>query len=96
MTWNDGSVYEGEFDRGTRHGRGELRLSDGFIYSGSWDTNYMEGRGMSIFPDGQEYQGMFKKGLRDGRGSITFAEVYFSSMSCSFSFLGRCLRGEVP
>jgi hypothetical protein len=56
MTWNDGSVYEGEFDRGTRHGRGELRLSDGFIYSGSWDTNYMEGRGMSIFPDGQEYQ----------------------------------------
>ena len=56
MTWNDGSVYEGDFDRGTRHGRGELRLSDGFIYSGAWDNNYMEGRGMSIFPDGQEYQ----------------------------------------
>jgi hypothetical protein len=41
LTWTDGSVYEGEYDRGYRHGRGELRLSNGFSYSGSWDKNYM-------------------------------------------------------
>ena len=44
-------MYEGDFDRGYRHGRGELKLSNGFSYSGAWDRDHMvsEGRLRGLF-----------------------------------------------
>lgn len=72
LTWSDGSVYEGDFKNGKRHGLGVLRASDKFSYDGYWISNAMEGRGTATYPNGQTYNGLFVNGKREGRGTLQF------------------------
>jgi hypothetical protein len=35
-TYSDGSVYEGEWILGQRHGKGKIIYSDGTVHKGEW------------------------------------------------------------
>ena len=62
--------YEGEFDRGQRHGRGTYRYqpSTGMVYEGSWHRGLRHGKGTLRWPTGQFYRGDFCQERQAGRG----------------------------
>ncbi|EGG19788.1 hypothetical protein DFA_06889 [Cavenderia fasciculata] len=55
---DDGSMYNGDFVDGYRHGFGTSRWGDG-IYQGGWDHGEHAGLGRIIFANGKGYEGYF-------------------------------------
>ena len=49
----DASYYDGEYENGVPHGRGEFRWSDGLKYVGSWRGGMQEGEGVEIMEGGR-------------------------------------------
>ena len=49
------AVYEGQWLKGKRHGRGKQQWSDGSIYEGYWFDDKANGRGRLIHADGDSY-----------------------------------------
>jgi len=44
MTYSDGSIYEGEFLLGKKHGKGTMTYPDGKVKKGKWkDDKYKNG-----------------------------------------------------
>ena len=72
--YDEGSVYEGEFKNGLRHGQGKYTMPDGFIYEGTWLDDQIQGAGVARYPTGQIYEGQFKQGVPHGKGTMTFAD----------------------
>ena len=72
FTFNDGSVYSGEFANGLADGEGTYTDPSGrIIYAGEFKAGLFEGQGSYYSPDGWSYEGSFKNGLFDGEGIIT-------------------------
>ncbi len=46
MKYVDGSVYQGEFKDGMRHGKGKLTKMDGEVYEGDWVDGKKHGKGV--------------------------------------------------
>ncbi|KAL4108411.1 hypothetical protein PRIC1_000127 [Phytophthora ramorum] len=79
----EGSVYEGEFVHGKKHGVGKLIApvaevqSDSTAqhlteqYSGEWCEGCREGLGDAVFADGSRYSGQWTADLQDGEGTFT-------------------------
>ncbi|GMG16640.1 unnamed protein product [Phytophthora fragariaefolia] len=79
----EGSVYEGEFVHGKKHGVGKLVAPAAEIrsdssekyqteqYSGEWRDGCREGVGDAVFADGSRYSGQWKDDLQDGEGTFT-------------------------
>lgn len=71
--YKDGSVYEGNWHKGSRFGHGHYRASasnpDGmWTYEGDWDTDRRHGEGMINFADGSCYIGEWFYEARQGMG----------------------------
>ncbi len=77
ITYNDGSVYDGDFKAGLRDGRGILKDSFGIAHAGDWIKD------QEVF-----YQGDRNKlGERHGKGSVsTKSGKEQNSLSGKFSF----------
>mgnify|MGYP000904812447 CR=1 FL=1 len=41
--WNDGTFYEGEFEKNNINGYGVIKWADGSSYQGDWVDNKKEG-----------------------------------------------------
>lgn len=41
--YENGEVYEGEYQNGKRHGYGEYFYLNGYVYKGNWVENIKEG-----------------------------------------------------
>ena len=65
--WPDGSHYEGDWIRGTRHGIGALHIKGCGIYRGPFVNNLKHGYGEFKYDSGAIYKGEFKI-----RKNITF------------------------
>ena len=65
-------VYQGEFQSGTRHGKGRYEWnSSGDIYDGEWNTSVKNGFGkLFTAKENQWYEGMFKNGMKHGQGRV--------------------------
>ena len=70
--YNDGSIYEGYFEKGLRHGKGKMIFPDGYTYIGDYVNNKAEGQGEMRYPSGNRYVGGWKSDLKNGAG-INFA-----------------------
>ncbi|KAK1941900.1 Radial spoke head 10 B [Phytophthora citrophthora] len=82
----EGSIYEGEFVRGKKHGVGKLvssiteTESDSTTqhqteqYSGEWRDGSREGLGDAVFADGSIYSGQWRNDVQDGEGTFTTTE----------------------
>lgn len=49
----DGSYYEGQYEGGLAHGRGEFRWVDGVRYVGGWKNGFQDGEGFEIVEGGK-------------------------------------------
>lgn len=73
MRFNDGSIYEGEWNNGVMEGQGECTYPDGKgKYTGEWKTGHPNGKGKCSFRNGCEYNGIWKNGAMDGLGVYKF------------------------
>lgn len=56
-----GHTYQGQYDCGLRHGRGEYQMArSGARYCGEWQRGHRHGLGVCVFEDGSHYQGEFE------------------------------------
>ncbi len=61
LTFTDGTVYEGQFSRGCRHGAGVERHRGG-TYAGSWSIDKKHGPGTYTFDSGLTYDQLYEHG----------------------------------
>ena len=68
ITYDDGSVYEGQMKDNKMNGIGKYTETDGTFYDGDWKDNMRNGEGFEQYPDGGEYEGEFKDDKMNGKG----------------------------
>jgi hypothetical protein len=51
LTYENGDVYEGNFDNDLREGWGVFIHADGTKYEGQWEMDQQHGRGIEVWPD---------------------------------------------
>ena len=66
----DGCVYEGDWRKNRRHGKGKLSFSDGSFYRGDFLMELMHGYGIHVSADGSQYEGEWFENMRHGRGTV--------------------------
>jgi hypothetical protein len=69
MTYEDGSVYEGCWFDGMRHGRGKCTFIDGSQYEGDFEEDAFHGDGQFTWSDGGWYLGEWFDGEMHGNGT---------------------------
>jgi hypothetical protein len=63
--WDDGDVYEGEFDTNHMHGQGVYTFKNGRKYVGEFKDDEPSGQGVMTWPDGTSFTGFFTEGTFD-------------------------------
>lgn len=78
FTFNDGTVYFGEFNKNRKSGFGKINYADGSVYEGDFADDVPHGRGKYTMNDNSIYEGHLHYGHKQGLGKMTFAngEVY--------------------
>ena len=72
-----GCVYEGDFKKNEKHGKGIMRQADGSLwYDGEYKQGVPHGYGTLYYPNGAIYQGSWKDGKRDGTGTYRYCNGY--------------------
>ena len=61
LTYNDGTIYEGEYKNGIKKGKGKLIYSGGKIYEGYFDNGLHDGEGFYT-ENGKTSKILFSKG----------------------------------
>ena len=69
LTLANGSVYEGCFMRGLRHGHGKWVDANGEVYEGAWRDDKAFGHGKLTLPDGCICEGLWANGDMNGKGT---------------------------
>ena len=69
----DGSVYEGEMEKGKKEGKGTLRWANGAVYTGNFKNGKRNGYGILEWPDGGCYKGDWQNGKKSGKGMFRWA-----------------------
>jgi hypothetical protein len=67
-TYKNGSVYDGEWRGGMKHGFGIMKWIDGAKYEGEWQDNRACGKGKFIYVDGDIYEGNWYNDKANGLG----------------------------
>ncbi|KAF3331372.1 hypothetical protein FCM35_KLT02778 [Carex littledalei] len=68
----DGTVYAGEFYKGSSTGRGVMKIPGKSTYMGDWIDGAYDGYGVERLAGCGKYKGKFWKGMRHGFGSMRF------------------------
>jgi hypothetical protein len=69
MKFETGSIYEGIFKDGQRHGFARMSEMDGSYTLGYWADNEIT-EGIYVYPDGKRYLGQWKYRERNGAGIL--------------------------
>ena len=72
--WNDGAVYEGEFDNDQINGSGALTIPEKGTYNGTFVNGKRSGQGIYTFTNGDKYEGNWENDKMSGQGTYTFAD----------------------
>ena len=68
MSYKDGNIYEGNWNRGSREGFGKMSYSNGSSYEGDWIKNKKEGVGIKLELDKGYYKGEWENNMFNGNG----------------------------
>lgn len=68
MTYPDGSVYAGKWERGVHHGQGRCLFADGSFFKGEFHMGAYQGQGIMIWSDGGYYLGNWHQNEMHGYG----------------------------
>ena len=77
VTWEDGTVYEGQISREEEEymvqGRGKLQFKDGSYYDGEFKKGKMHGQGKYFWGEsGHWFEGGYHEGVKHGEGCYHF------------------------
>jgi len=72
MRYENGSIYDGEWDSGKRQGYGKYHWSNGDLYDGEWKSDNREGQGTHVYANGSSYSGEWSNGKRCGKGTMSY------------------------
>lgn len=70
--WNDGTIYEGNFENDNINGTGKLTTVDNGIYEGEFKDGQKSGTGTYTFANGDIYTGSWENDQMSGEGTYTF------------------------
>mmetsp|Transcript_21808 Transcript_21808/g.61386 ORF Transcript_21808/g.61386 Transcript_21808/m.61386 type:complete len:144 (-) Transcript_21808:94-525(-) len=87
--WPDGTVYDGEWKAGRKHGYGILEEANGRRYEGAWRDGQRHGVGSQIFDASTRYEGRWENGLQHGSGKYVRQKDGVMS-----AFEGRWVQGS--
>ena len=66
--FNDGEIYEGDFNKGKMTGTGTYQFKDKSQYTGEFLDGKMHGKGIITYPNGTKFDGNFVDNFREGYG----------------------------
>lgn len=69
----NGSIYNGEWNEGKKHGEGYLQFIDGALFAGTFVNNSINGVGKLVTKT-SAYYGTFKDGKKDGKAVEFFSD----------------------
>ena len=72
--WPDGSIYEGYWKDGQKHGQGKYIWANGMIYEGGFVEGLKDGHGKLRQRDGEVYDGFWSKGKKHGHGKVIYLD----------------------
>ncbi|KAG2392479.1 hypothetical protein C9374_012731 [Naegleria lovaniensis] len=73
ITWDDGSIYEGEVKNGLRDGYGTYTSGDLLSkYEGYWKQGQRHGKGIMYYSADEKYEGNFTHNKRHGYGVMHY------------------------
>ena len=72
ITYDDGSLYEGEIKNNVRHGQGTYLWKSGDKYVGEWKNGKRDGKGTMYYASGKKYVGEWKKSELHGEGIVYY------------------------
>ena len=73
FVWNDGTIYEGDFEEDDINGKGKLIYNNKETYEGDFINSSREGKGIFTFKNGDKYEGEWKLDKMTGKGTYIFA-----------------------
>jgi len=98
MDYCDGSVYEGSFFEGKKHGKGTWTIKSDSVkcagiasYIGDWVNDIREGLGELTFSTGDKYIGALEGGVPHGNGKM----ILPNKISFSAKFTNGMIDGKV-
>lgn len=65
--------YDGEWDRGYRHGHGTRYYLNGEVYVGGWELNKRSGKGRYEYANGDVFDGEWVDDRRTGAASMSLS-----------------------
>jgi hypothetical protein len=68
MKYRNGRLYEGEWKKDLRWGRGFEKFHNANSFCGTYEKGKAHGRGVYTWATGEIYDGEWKKGFKDGSG----------------------------
>ena len=71
MNLSDGSVYEGQWERGSKI-KGKMTFANGAVYEGDWKWNQRSGKGTYTWNSGKVYEGDWKFDRISGKGKMKY------------------------
>lgn len=90
-TYKSGSLYDGEWFGGFRHGNGKMKWVDGSFYEGIWNLGYAEGEGLLQLSNGDYKKGFFRYNKLNGYGECYNKDINYRY---SGSWLNDLQNGE--
>ncbi|CAE7775279.1 morn3 [Symbiodinium microadriaticum] len=72
-SYDDGSVYKGNFHANKRSNFGRLELPNGDVYSGDWVDDVRQGVGNLFLSNGNVYEGYWVDNMKEGPGKFFYA-----------------------
>ena len=70
----DGSVYQGGWKDGKKHGQGKFTTLKGKVYTGNWEEGKKDGYGKVTLNGKIVYDGYWKEGKKDRHGKKTYSD----------------------
>ncbi|RLO07077.1 hypothetical protein DYB28_001813 [Aphanomyces astaci] len=67
-------IYDGDWCRDTRTGKGTCVIRGAETYTGDWEENRFHGMGMYTAADGSVFEGEFVHGIKQGMGKLSTAD----------------------
>ena len=60
MTFDDGTIYEGNFNKGEFKGKGKMTWNNGYEYNGEFNGSILSGKGKLSGPNGDIYEIIYR------------------------------------
>ena len=77
---NNNLIYEGEYKKGVRDGKGICYYQNGERYEGKFRNGKREGKGIFFWKDGSRWEGYFKNDEMNGEGIYYSGEESFTAI----------------